>query len=337
MRNKIFIFFIVFMFANTHGFAGWLKIPFGKVVSLTGHPLINKTNATLNQKIYIGDRIYTNLNSTIKIKNKRGDVFFIGPNSIITIKHKKYIKIKNGTIRSIIEKLKPNESFRIVSEGGVAGVKGTEFIVYTNKKASVVFTKNGTVYLENLNKSVDTKEGQMSQSAHKVPPIEPVDFTKDRTLYNMFNLLQQITGMIVPEEMKKFKQLPEIIARWNINYTGYLIDKKEFKEALKYLDIAFLFTSIPDVKSEILIQKSIINTKFLKDYSSADKSLKTIIRDYHNTKFFEDAIFQMGFIGFEMGDYKRAKKYFNMYQKKFPHGKFKSQIKIILKQINEKQ
>lgn len=44
-------------------------------------------------------------------------------------------------MRSIIHKLKPDEAFNVVSGGGVAGVKGTEFIVYAKDNASVVFTK----------------------------------------------------------------------------------------------------------------------------------------------------------------------------------------------------
>jgi len=333
MKRFILLNLIVLMLgANTY--AGWLKIPFGRVSSFTGTPLINEKAAKINQKIFVGDVVVTNSNSTIKIKSKKGDIFFIGPDSKVIIRDKKNIKLKSGTLRSIIHKLKPKEAFKVVSGGGVAGVKGTEFIVYANENASAVFTREGKVYLENLNVSVITKKGEMSQSGYKVPPIEPVNFEKDKTLKNMFELLIKVTGFEVPVEMRKFKELPDIIARWNINYTGYLIDKKKFNEALKYLDIAFLFTTIPDVKAEILYQKAIIRTRFLKDYSSAISDLNSIIKIYPDTKFYEDAIFQRGFIEYERKNYSTAKKYFKEYIQKFPNGKFLNSVDLLIKNIS---
>lgn len=63
--------------------------------------------------------------------------------------------------------------------------------------------KKGIVNLKNSGFSVDTKSKEMSQSAVSVPPIQPVNFEKDKTLKDMYQLLYQVTGMVIPKEMKK--------------------------------------------------------------------------------------------------------------------------------------
>ena len=328
--KKYFIQLIFIFCCTSIGYGGWLKIPFGRVISYKGCPKINNSTIQLKQRIYVGDKIKTDSNSTLQIKTKKGDTLFIGPNSELIIKDKTKVRIKSGVLRSIIHKLKPNEAFNVVSGGGVAGVKGTEFIVYAKENASALFTKEGVVTLKNLNSAVNTRAKEMSQSGANVAPIQPINYEKDKTLKDMYEMLYEVTGIVVPKEMRKIKELPEIIARWNINYTSYLIDKKEFREALKYLNIALLFTSKPDVKAEILFQKSFINTRFLKDYNSAIDYLKTVATIYKNTEFYEDAIFQLGFIYLEIKDLDMANRYFKLYNKLFPQGKYKNQIKVLI-------
>lgn len=332
LQNIIICFFWI-----NFAYAGLFKIPFGIVESYTGTPYLNKKPIKQKQRIYVGDEISTDSNSTIKIKTKKKDILFIGPNTKMIIEDREDINVKQGTIRSIIHKLGPNEAFKVVSGGGVAGVKGTEFIVYANENASALFTKTGNVNLSNFGGEVLTNKGEMSESAYNVAPIEPVNFYKDKKLQDMYILLEKMSGIVVPECMKKFKELPDIIARWNINYTSYLIDKSKFNEALKYLDIAFLFATISDIKAEILMQKFIINTKFLKDYSSALDYLRLIEKEYKNTRFYEDAVFHIGFIGFEIKDYKLSKEYFEKYLDLFPEGKFKNEVNIFLKKIKEEK
>ena len=335
---KRYVNLLIFIFCCTSvGYGGWLKIPFGRVILYKGCPKVNNSTIQLKQRIYVGDIIKTDSNSTLQIKTKKGDTLYIGPNSHIIIKDKTKVKIKSGVFRSIIHKLKPNEAFKVVSGGGVAGVKGTEFIVYSKDNASAFFTKEGVVTLKNLNSAVDILSKEMSQSGVNIAPIQPINYEKDQTLRNMYEMLYEVTGIVVPKEMKKLKELPEIIARWNINYTSYLVDKKQFKEALKYLDIAFLFTSNSDVKAEILFQKSIIDTKFLNNYTSAIDHLKTVATDYKDTKFYEDAIFHLGFIYLEIKDLDMANRYFKLYNKLFPQGKYKNQIKVLINKAKEKK
>ena len=330
MKKTMWINILMLVFVPSV-YAGWFKIPFGRVVSFTGNPVINKRTIRPKQKVFVGDLVVTDTNSTVKIKGKKGDIFFIGPDTKIIIKDKEDLKLKDGTLRSIIHKLTPKEAFRVSTGGGVAGVKGTEFIVYSNEHASAVFTKQGKVYLKNKKISVTTNKGQMSQSAYNVAPIEPVSFEDNGTLKEMYNTLLNVTGLQVPKEMKKFKELPEIIARWNITFTNYLIDKKKFNEALKYLNIAFLFTSRPEVKAEILYQKSIIKTRFLKDYHSGNLDLESIITNYPRSKFCESAFFQRGFLKFEEKKYKKAIDYLTEYKKRFPNGRFDNEVDLLIK------
>jgi len=129
---------------------------------------VNKKIIKKRQRIYVGDEISTDLNATVKIKTKKGDIFFVGPNTKIIIEDTEDINVKEGTIRSIIHKLGPKEVFNVVSGGGVAGVKGTEFIVYANENASALFTKKGNVTLSNFGGKVITNKGEMSESAFNV-------------------------------------------------------------------------------------------------------------------------------------------------------------------------
>ncbi len=332
MKKIIFavtFFITIFYFSLSEA----IKIPFGHVVAITGKPLINEKPARIDQKVFVKDRIITDSESSLEIKTKRGDRFVVGPESDIVIKDRKNVEVKRGTLRSIINLLKPDEAFNVITTAGVAGVKGTEFLVYSNKNATAVFTKTGWVSLENKMESVVVKSKEMSQSAKTTPPISPINYEKDRTLKNMYKILISLTDMTIPAEMKKMKSLPNIIARWNINYTTYLLDKRKFNEAIKLLSIAFYFATIKDIKAEALFQRSMVISRFLKTYFDAIRDLNEIIDHYSDTKFYESALFQRGFIEFERKSYKMCKKYFLKYKKEFPKGKYIFTVDLLLKQI----
>jgi len=92
-----------------------------------------------------------------------------------------------------------------------------------------------------------------------------------------------------------------------------------------------LFTSRPEVKAEILYQKSIIKTRFLKEYHSGELDLKAIITNYPKSKFCEGAFFQRGFVKFEEKEYNRAMDYLTEYKKRFPNGRFRNEVDLLIK------
>ena len=332
MKKIIFsltFFIIVFSFSLSEA----IKIPFGHVVGITGTPLINEKPARIDQKVFVRDRIVTDSNSSLEIKTKRGNRFIIGPESNIVIKDRRNVEVKRGTLRSIINLLKPDEAFNVITTAGVAGVKGTEFLVYSSQSATAVFTKNGWVSLENKMESVIVKSKEMSQSAKTTPPISPINYEKDQVLKSLYTTLISLTDLKIPAEMKKMKSLPNIIARWNINYTTYLLDKRRFNEAIKLLSIAFYFATLKDLKAEALFQRSMVISRFLKTYFDAIRDLNEIIDHYFDTKFYESALFQRGFIEFERKNYDMCKKYFLRYKKEFPNGKHIYTVNLLLKQI----
>ncbi len=325
---------IMWVFAVS-SYGGWLKIPFGRVVSVKGEPLINNHRVRIRQRVYVGDRVVTDGASSLQIRTKRGDVFVVSPGSEILIKERERIHLKRGSLRSIIHKLKPDEAFKVTTAGGVAGVKGTEFIVYSPGRATAVFTSKGVVGLKNQGEEAITEANQMSQSGEGIAPLRPVNFEKDRTLKKMFKVLSSFTdvNLHIPPRMRKLKELPDIIARWNLNYVNYLIDKGRFEEALKALKIAYLFATIRDVKAEALLQRAIIASKFLNRYQDAARELDILIKDFKDTKFYESALYQRGFIEFARKNYPLCKRFFGRYKREFPHGRYLSNITILLKKI----
>ncbi len=334
-KHIILLIWAGFFFFPSYCGAIFLKIPFGTVTSIKGTPFINHKAVRHRQRVYVGDRIITDSTSSLQIKTKKGDIFVVSPGSEIVIKDKENVHLKRGSFRSIIHKLKPNEAFKVTTAGGVAGVKGTEFIVYSPGKATAVFTRRGVVGLSNEGEVSLTRAQEMSQSGQGIAPLKPVNFAKDPTLKKLFKILTSFTDLSlnIPLRMKKLKELPDIIARWNLNYVNYLIDKGRFEEAMKALQIAYLFATIRDVKAEAMVQRAIIASKFLNNYKEAARELDTVIEKFKNTKFYETALYQRGFIEFVRKNYKASRKFFKMYKNKFPDGRFLSNINLLLKKM----
>ncbi len=337
LKRIVTILFITveFLFISSYCGAILLKIPFGTVTSIKGSPSINKRRVRIRQRIYVGDRIVTDLNSSLQIRTKKGDIFVVSPGSEVIIKDRENVHLRRGSFRSIIHKLKPDEAFKVTTAGGVAGVKGTEFIVYSPGKATAVFTRRGVVSLSNQGESSLTRAHEMSQSGEGIAPLYPVNFEKDATLKKLFKILASFTDLSlnIPPQMKKLKELPDIIARWNLNYVNYLIDKGRFEEAMKALQIAYLFATIRDVKAEAMVQRAIIASKFLDNYNEAARELDMVIDRFKDTKFYETALYQRGFIDFVRKNYRSSREFFERYKREFPSGKFISNINLLLKKM----
>ncbi|WP_188020364.1 FecR family protein [Deferribacter autotrophicus] len=338
MLKKVIFFLIIIALIIPNNYAA-IKIYFGKITEIKGTPLVNGKRAKKRKKVYVGDKIVTDSKSSLSIIMKNKTVFVISPDSEVILKKtdrrngNTEIELKKGSVRSVVAKLKPRDRYSIISAGAVAGVKGTEFIAFSNSEALCVFTDEGVVNILTDNGSVDTRKGEMTQASKGIMPLEPVNFEKDEKLKEMFQTLLSITDFKLPDELEKSKRLPDIIARWNINYANYLADSKKYNEALKSLDYAYLFAKSPDFKAEALYKKSIIKSKFFNDLSSAEKHLLDILVSYKDTIYYEYAVFQIGFIAYEQKDYEKCKEYFNKYKKEFPEGRFNSTVDVILNLI----
>ncbi|BAI80799.1 hypothetical protein DEFDS_1336 [Deferribacter desulfuricans SSM1] len=339
MRRIFYSFLILVLSINIA--SAELKVYFGKVIKLSGTPLINGKKARLRKKVFVGDKIVTDASSSISIRLKNKTVFVISPDSEVILtktdknNKKTEIELKKGSLRSLVTKLKPGNSYNVVSSGAVAGVKGTEFIAYSNENALCVFTEEGVVAVSTDNGSVETKKKEMSQASRDLAPLNPVNFDQDETLKDMFHTLLSITDFEIPDELEKSKRLPDIIARWNINYSKYLADAKRYEEALKSLDYAVLFAKSKEFKSEAIYRKSILKSKHMNDINGAKILLNQIIDQYPGTTYYEYALFQLGFIAYEQKDYISCKGYFQKYKEQFPEGRFISTVDVILNLIPE--
>ncbi|MGA1846658.1 FecR domain-containing protein [Deferribacter abyssi] len=342
MHKKVMLFLLITITLLVPNNSLAIKIYFGKISELKGTPLINGKVARKRKKVYVGDKIITDSRSSLSIFMRNKTIFVISPNSEVILKKtdkrssNTEIELKKGSIRSIVSKLKPKNKYSISSAGAVAGVKGTEFIAYSNSEALCVFTDEGVVNILTDNGSVSTRKGEMTQASKGIIPLEPVRYEDDEKLKEMFQTLLSITDFKIPDDLEKSERLPDIIARWNINYASYLADAKKYDEAIKSLDYAYLFAKSHDFKAEALYKKSIIMSKFINDLSSAKKYLSNILMSYKDTIYYEYAIFQMGFIAYEQKDYIKCKKYFNKYKEEFPNGRFTSTVNVILNMIQDK-
>lgn len=258
----------------------------------------------------------------------------LGNRTQITIykdKNKLEIQLDKGKLKANIKKVKDKEvNFR--TSTAVAGIRGTEFTFFNENFANIIFGKEGTVEFSGTREGKEfVRSGEMTENTKGYKPILPQKIEPNTPLEEAEKLLSMITGDTPPEDFKKAENFPEILARWNINFSRYLVDKKEYYEALHVLEIALDMSRSPELRSDARLQRGNIFSFFLNSYEEALSEYLLNLEEYPDLPQAEISLYQAAVLLDELGYKSQAISRFKEYQKKYPEGRYISNIERYLK------
>lgn len=202
--------------------------------------------AKLGRKVQVGDAVKVGPNGQAKLTFNNGDQFIVGPGSIYALEAVKansnkeekqgdVLKLFYGKMRGIISKAGPRNQMQIQTRGTVAGVRGTDFCVFSSPEKVNFTVLRGKVSIQ-AKKNVIVTKG-MSANVDLDPKVKN-DEVKDivpqlqETTKSELLSIQQDT-MINAKEMQSQQDLKEDV-------------KKEIQELeLKAKDVV-----IADIKSD---------------------------------------------------------------------------------------
>ncbi len=298
-----------------------------------------------NDKLYKKDVIKTGKTDRASLTFLDGSRFFLGNSTIFSIDE--YILSSNltrtkisllcGKLRCFVSQLKRKTVFLLSTKTATVGVKGTDFIVYKKGFANVIFGERGEVVVSSGGKSIFLRESFMTENTKDVSPIKPVSIKEDKTLLYVRSMLLNTTTCGVPISWVESGKLNQILARWNINYGHYLVDKKRFKEAIDVFRIAFDLSKDNDIRAESLMQRANVFLRFLNDRENAKFLLEKIVKEYPKTPQSEVALYSLGMIFYEEGKAKKALFYLRGYKKLYPSGRYNFSVDLLIKRIKEKR
>lgn len=128
---------------------------------------------------------------------------------------------------------------------------------------------------------------------------------------------------------------PEYLAQWHINYATYLIDVGKYLEALESYNTAYEATPNNQIRATVLIHKANLLATFLDADGEAIKIYDELIKDYPEKT--EIALYQKGFLLFDLKNYKESQKVLTEYFKKYPKGKFRFRVEVLIENIKKEE
>ena len=141
--------------------------------------------------------------------------------------------------------------------------------------------------------------------------------------------------MDAPVVWERVRDLPDLLARWNLNYGHYLADSTRFREALDVFEIAFDLTSLPGIKAEARLERGTVYSRNMNDPGRALSEYTDVIERYKNEPFLENAVYSAGLIKMEMKDRDGALGLFRRYIADYPSGSHRSTVEIFIKELEK--
>lgn len=258
----------------------------------------------------------------------------LGNKTQITIyrdKNKVDIQLDKGKLKASIKKSKDRElTFRTTT--AVAGIRSTEFSLFSENRANVLFGKEGVVEVKGTREGSELlSKGEMTETSKGYKPIKPQKIEPNSPLEEAERLLSSLTGDTPPEDFKKAEAFTEIIARWNLNYSRYLVDKKEYDEALHVLQIALDISLSPQLRADARLQRGNIFAMFLGAYEDALSEYLVNLEEYPHLPQAEIALYQVALLLEELGYKEQAILRFKEYKEKYPSGIYINNVERYLK------
>lgn len=296
------------------------------------------TIAVKGSELDVGDTVKTGSGGRVTLYFADGSRLSLGNDSELRIK-KFYLKrnkrkavysLSTGKLRAFIKGFTGRSDIKVRTPTSVSGVKGTDFIVMNRGKANVIFGEGGEVLVSGDDSGgVALTYGAMTENTSGTKPIEPVAVEPGSALEDIRAGLEAVTDVDAPVEWEKAGMLPDIMARWNINYGHYLADSRLFDKAMEVLRIAIDLTLLPEMKAEAHMERGSLLSRNLDDPRGALKEYAAVMDEYPVEPYLENAVFSAGMVNMDIGRKRRALNLFNRYLNDYPEGRHTGTVEIL--------
>jgi len=294
-------------------------------------------------KVDVGDRIKTGTDGRALLVLKDKSRLMLGNETEIEVseflltkkKRSAVYSVSTGKVRAVVAKFSGRSDIKVKTQTGVAGVKGTDFIVMNQGAANVYFGKESRVDVsgDGEDGTVKLVANKMTESTAGAAPIDPVKVEPGSPLAEARAQLEAVTDVAAPVEWEKTGNLPNLLARWNINYGRYLAESKRFKEALDVFRIAVDLTAISNIQAEGHLEMGTVLALYLNDPRSALVEYNTVIEKYPELPFVANALYSAGKINMDIGNKSEAERLFRRYLNEYPHGRHRETVEQLLRSL----
>lgn len=344
MKRIIFVLIVLLLFSSLSLAAS------GKIENIEGKVLYRENSgipykiAKIGLSIDRGYWIKTEAKSWVVIKFVDGSKFVLSENTEIEIsdymidgnRKEGVFYVTQGKLRATVVKLTgQSTNYRVKTPTAVAGIKGTEFMMLTKGPANVFFGNEDVASIAGH----DTAEkllmpDTMVQNTRGFTPADPVKVEPGTLLDDAKKGLSMLTGAVPPKEWEISDALPNIIARWNINYGHYLADSGRYEEALYIFQIAFDLSDNPEIRADARLEKGTVYARFLRNPQAALSEYLLILEENPEISQAETALYLAGMILYELGLKKQAKEKFLQYKKTYPQGTYITNVETLLRLLD---
>lgn len=237
-----------------------------------------------------------------------------------------------GKLRASVTRLVGERvDYRVKSPTAVAGIKGTEFMMMTRGLANVFFGNEGVADISGDTTPVQPLHANtMVQNTRGLRPADPVQVEPGTPLHKARQDFEAITGATPPTEWERAGNLPNIIARWNINYGHFLADAGRYEEALYVFQIALDLTDLQDIRSDARLERGAVYARLLKNPEAALGEYLVILEEFPRVAQRETALYLVGLTLHEMGLTAQARERLMQYKKEYPGGRHIGNVETIL-------
>jgi len=303
------------------------------------------TVATPGSGVKVGDAVKTGPDGRARLRLSDGTTLMVGNESELVIKkfllrkrrRKAVYALSTGKMRAVVSKFAGSTDIKVRTPTGVAGVKGTDFIVMNHGSANVLFGKEDVVSVEGDDGgAVALSGGEMTENTRGKPPIEPVGVEPGGELEAARKQLEAATDVHAPIEWSEAGNLPAMLARWNINYGHYLADSRRYTEALEVFQIAIDLTEKTAARAEAYLARGTIYSRNLDDKREAIKQYMLVVEQYPASPFAENALYSAGMIEMDRKRKRRAIRLFKRYVREYPQGSHRETVENLLRVLGNR-
>lgn len=245
------------------------------------------------------------------------------------------LSLFGGKLRATIVNLAGEHAdIRIKSRTAVAGVKGTEFLMLTKGPANVFFGNDGRIAV-----SGDSKETSylaprtMTQTTRGYIPLDPVKVEPGTSLDEIYITFNAATAFNPPDDWLASDNLPNIIARWNINYSHYLVDRGDYRQALHVLLVALDLADMDEIRADALLERGTVQGRFMRDPAAALVEYQQLLTELADLPQAESALFYAAQAEYDLGFRDLAEEKLREYLSKYPAGRHRESALTLMRQI----
>lgn len=294
-----------------------------------------------------GDTVKTGANGWARLELPDGSSLNLGNRTLLEIsrlaigktRKEGLFSVTGGKLRAKVTKLAGQQTdYRFKSPTAVAGVKGTEFLMLSQGEANVLFGVDGVVSVSgsgNNKTPQPLRSGAMAQTTRGAAPAAPTIVDKEPALVEARELFARATGGAPPADWKEIDRLPDILARWNVNYGHYLVDRGDFEQALAVFQIAIDLSMVAEIRADAWLERGTVHARHLNNPRAALAEYLLILEEYPALPQAETALFSAAQTLSELGLKDQAEIRFHQYLKKYPTGRYRGNVEMMLQRLEQ--